>query len=231
MPLKKLSEGSKGGIKKGGVKRASKPKPKKKPRKILGKTIRKPKTGGQGGNTIKKGSPDGSSVKPLTTGEQQSGGRAGLHGRPKEFTDKKNWDKISIHQTNKQKAENKQRDDKLRAERKAKPTKSLKQRKADANKKYEGLSAKERSAKSLADLKAQRAANKASTGKGGDRIKTGKPGFVKKPSHVKGGSNETVKQKKDPKNAQFHKVKNKGAYGGVKPNQFKLRDWNDFSNF
>ena len=89
---KTLSTGSTGGIQRGGVKRKAKPTaaaaPKPKSKKPV---LRKPKTGGQGGNTITSG-PDSSSVKPLTTAEVQSGGRAGLHGRPKEFMDEKNYD-------------------------------------------------------------------------------------------------------------------------------------------
>ena len=172
---KTLSTGSAGGVKRGGIKRKAKPTaPTTHAPKPKAKSKRKPVTGGQGGNTITSG-PDSSSVKPLTTAEQQSGGRAGLHGRPKEFMDEKNYDKIRVDQTNKQKAENKERDDWLREKRKKTPTKSLKERKAAKDKKYKGLSKSERAKQSLADLKAQRAKNKANTGKGGDRIKTGPP--------------------------------------------------------
>ena len=170
---KTLSTGKSGGIKRGGVKRKAKPvaaAPKPKP-KAKAKPIRK-RPINHGGRS----NPEGEiRDKGLSTAEQQSGGRAGLHGRPKEFMDEKNYDKIRVDQTNKQKAENKERDDWLREKRKKQPTKSLKQRKADADKKYKGLSKSERAKKSLADLKAQRAKNKANTGKGGDRIKTGTP--------------------------------------------------------
>ena len=169
---KSLSTGSTGSIKRGGVKRkakpvaAAQPKPKAKAKPIRKRPINHGGRSNPAGEIRDRG---------LSTAEQQSGGRAGLHGRPKEFMDEKNYDKIRVDQTNKQKAENKERDDWLREKRKKQPTKSLKQRKADADKKYKGLSKSERAKKSLADLKAQRAKNKANTGKGGDRIKTGTP--------------------------------------------------------
>ena len=150
---KTLSTGSAGGIKRGGVKRKAKPvaaatpKPKAKAKPIRKRPIN------HGGRS----NPEGEiRDKGLSTAEQQSGGRAGLHGRPKEFMDEKNWDKISIHQTNKQKAENKERDDWLREKRKKQPTKSLKERKAAKDKKYKGLSKEDRAKQSLADLKSSK---------------------------------------------------------------------------